>query len=1233
MRYSDILSFEPITEVIQFDNLKSEDYQKNLVKTFVYPNYFITTVIPQIVNQFKKGGHDQKGVQVVGNYGTGKSHLMSLIMLLAEHAEYLPLIPNEQARSIFEPIAGKFKVHYFEMGTDRKLWDIVTYQLQQFLDENGVDYHFDKDSMKMYREQLEDMLSAFEDKYPDKGMLIVIDEMLSYLSARTADGQLDHDLQVLQALGQLCSDSRFGFMFGVQELIYQTKNFQFAANMLLKVKDRFIDLTIRKEDVSFVVQNRLLRKSDTQKAAIRKHLEKFVHLFGDMHGHLQEYIDLFPVHPSYFDNFQKIRLGRSQREVLKTLTAEFERIKNDDIPDDNPGLITYDRYWEQMMKSAALKAIPEFNKVAETIETIYSKIDGNFEGIRAKQKPLAKRIANATAIKILQDTLDKRNGSRAETLTDDICFTSPLAEDHDMLVDIVDNCAKLIVKATSGQYFEQDELSGEYRLRTEGGINIDQLIADYADNLSDSQKDESFFRFLTEALGMADSDPYRTGFRIYQHEIEWRSHKITRNGYIFMGNPDDRSTTHPVQYFYMIFMPIFQDSKKKRNNKEDEIYFVMDDLSDEFKELVAKFGSAYMQWNSADSNQKVLFRTAYENLLRKTRQVFYNTYLDCTKVYYSTEDPKLLKSFNIPGNGAALIDAFNCVASYTFENQFSSITPHYPAFTQASQVITNNNRDRYINSAKAKIFRPAESNRDGEAVLAALECFSMGQIDTQNSIYAQDVLDRLEEKGEGKVLNRDEIIDVLPNSNNRIWRSISFQVEADFEFVVLAALVSTGEIEITLNNGNVINASNLEQIRSLGEEDYFSFASVKRPKGINLPVVKAVTKAFCGKDLSGLLDKESTYAEIVNAGRKLAAETATFMGRQLNQETINVAGIDVVPSAKMVQMRHRLSAFKGFCDKLTTFSSQAKLKNMQWDISVVNNMIEAYNEYLETNALIKVAFDLQSKVSYLQQALQYVPANTPLFNTLQTTVAQFLDIIEDCRNNGGNSANVQNYIAALDEAKSKYIEWYLKAYHNYCLTDIDNRAKAQLCNSDEYRSCQILSGLAILNGSLFTSIRSDINRLKTADPNVENILKTTPYANFDPRNVRTDDMKSIHDLRQEVQDLLANWELEIKQFIQADEQKQSLELMDSGSRDFANRIVAGMENFTDEHSARSIVEFIGNLCQGFQRVEITINKLADVFNRPMTVSEAQTAFDRYLMNLTRGKDTSKVRIVLNRNND
>ena len=47
------------------------------------------------------------------------------------------------------------KVHYFELGTDKKLWDVVSYQLQNYLNKNGVDFQFDLNSLKMYSEQLE----------------------------------------------------------------------------------------------------------------------------------------------------------------------------------------------------------------------------------------------------------------------------------------------------------------------------------------------------------------------------------------------------------------------------------------------------------------------------------------------------------------------------------------------------------------------------------------------------------------------------------------------------------------------------------------------------------------------------------------------------------------------------------------------------------------------------------------------------------------------------------------------------------------------------------------------------------------------------------------------------------------------------------------------------------------------------------------------------------------------
>ena len=402
MKYKDILQFEPITEVIQIDQLSKADYRKDIIRTFVYPQYFVETVIPQIVRNLKFGEREQKGIQIIGNYGTGKSHLMSLVSLIAENADYLSEVNNERIKEVFQPIAGKFAVCRFEMQTQQNFWSIITYQLQQFLDINNVDYRFDENSMKMYGDQLDDMMAAFEDKYPDKGVMLVIDEVLSYLRGHAAVGQLDIDLQVLQALGQQCSKGRFAFMYGVQEMIYQSREFAFAAEMLLRVKDRYIDITIRKEDVSFVVQNRLLRKSESQLNEIRKHLEPFRKYFSELHSKFEEYVGMFPVHPAYFDNFQKIRLGRAQREVLKTLSKQFERLKDTEIPTDNPGLITYDHYWEQMMADSGLMTIPDFKSVAETVQIVYDKIETNFTAARTQQIPLAKRIVNATAIKILQ---------------------------------------------------------------------------------------------------------------------------------------------------------------------------------------------------------------------------------------------------------------------------------------------------------------------------------------------------------------------------------------------------------------------------------------------------------------------------------------------------------------------------------------------------------------------------------------------------------------------------------------------------------------------------------------------------------------------------------------------------------------------------------------------------------------------------------------------------------------
>lgn len=1228
MKYNEILKFEPITDVIQFDLLDGVEYQKEVIRTFVYPDYFVDTIIPTIVQQLIPGNRNQKGVQVIGNYGTGKSHLMSLLSLVAQNGDYLDLVSNQKTKETLAPIAGKFKVVRFELGTDKGLWDVVKYQLQDFLASVGVDFNFDPDSKKMYRQQLEDMLDAFEEKFPDQGILLVIDEMLSYLQARTAAGNLAMDLPVLQALGQVCADSRFGFMFGVQEEIYKAKEFKFEAEMMLHVKDRYEDVTIRKEEVAYVVQNRLLRKTPEQKAEIRRHLEPFMALFADIHAHLDNYVELFPVHPSYFDNFQKIRIGRSQREILKTLSKQFAQIANDDVPTDNPGLITYDQYWDNMRQVTNLMAIPEFKTVADTVAQVHDKIEANFTGLRSRQVPLAKRIANATAIKILQAELSKHHGARAEVLTDDLCFTARGIDERELLIDTVSSCANLIVKATSGQYFEQDSTNGEYHLRTEGGVNFDQLISEYAERMNMPERDNAFFRFLIEAFNMSDSDPYRSGFRIYQHQLEWRSHKVSRDGYIFMGHPNEKSTTQPKQSFYMVFMPIFQDDKKKRNTDSDEIYFVMDGLSDEFKELVTKLGAAYVLMSSADSTQKPHYRNAYETLLKKTTQAFDACYLDATRVYHSTNEPRILKTFQIPGN-AGRLDKFDSVASEIFDAQFMEQAPHYPVFSNVSQIITKGNRDRYVSAAKAKIIRPAESNRDGEAVLSALGCYAMGEITTTDSIYAQSALTRLNDKGPGKVLNRDEIIAVLPNSDGRIWRSIDFQIESDWEFLVLCAMVVTGEIEISLNNNEILNASNIDKLRSLNNDDYFSFASIKKPKGINLPAVKAMTIAFTPdhRDLSGQLDKQETYGIIVNAGRNLAAETQRFINGNLMHGAIVISGVELMNDSEVINLRNNLKALSGFFDKFTTYTSEAKLKNMPFDVDTINRTKGYYNAMLDLDSRVKKAKQLDSEVGYLTQARIYVPDGSPLERSISAAVAKLHSILTS----NTSPADVEQYLRELAEVKAKYIEWYLKEYHKYCLNDIDNADKTNLLNSGYYRALEPLSQLPMLNGSAYTNLRGDLVRLKVADSNVSNTLQTIPYAGFDPRNNPT--QPSVHELRIQAEALHSYWVELIKKFIQEDETQANLKLMDPQARDYASRIVAGLEPIDGYHAASAVAEFVKQLCKSLVQVRISPSDIASIFSHPMTPGDAISAFERYIVAKTRGHNQNDVRIVFSNDND
>ena len=338
MKYEKLIQFQPIEEIIQLRQSSKKDIAKNLVSTYVISDQMqeklSELVIPQL--RFDRPA-DNKGLLVIGNYGTGKSHLMAVISAVAEDKEFLQGIKNEKVKEDAETIAGRFKVKRLEIGAvTTSLRDIVINNLEEFMEDEGMEFSFHQGNQTdSNKRDLELMMERFHQKYPDKGLLLIVDELLDFLRSKK-DQELILDLGFLRELGEVCGYLKFRFIAGVQEAIFDSPSFQFVANSLKRVKDRFSQILIVRDDIKYVVAHRLLQKSSEQKSLIREHLEKFQLFFPPLQQRMEEFVDLFPVHPDYIEVFENITVAE-KREILKALSFTMKKVLKQELPEIGRG--------------------------------------------------------------------------------------------------------------------------------------------------------------------------------------------------------------------------------------------------------------------------------------------------------------------------------------------------------------------------------------------------------------------------------------------------------------------------------------------------------------------------------------------------------------------------------------------------------------------------------------------------------------------------------------------------------------------------------------------------------------------------------------------------------------------------------------------------------------------------------------------------------------------------------
>lgn len=1232
MKYADLIQFDPIESVVQLREADRAASARRLVETFVISDrmgeQLADLVFPQL--QFESPA-DNKGLLVVGNYGTGKSHLMAVISAVAEHAELADALTHRAVAEKAAAVAGRFVVIRAEINSSMPLRQFVMETLQDQLAEHGVRFEVPpEDQIRNHKDVFAAMMAAFTGKYPDHGLLFVLDELLDYLRSNR-EQELMHNLNFLRAIGEFAKGSRFRFIAGVQESLFDNPRFQFAADSLRRVKDRFEQMRIAREDVAHVVAERLLKKNAKQQALVREHLSQFAALYGSMNERMDEFVRLFPVHPAYLDTFERVYVAET-REILKTLSAAIRRMLDAAVPADQPGVIAYDAYWQNLKDNPSFRSVPEIRDVIEKADVLEARIQQAFT--RPQYRPAALRIIHALSVhRLTTSDIYAPLGATAEELRDDLCVLMPLPErDAGFLKTVVETVLREIVKTVSGQFLSYNRENGQYYLDLKKDIDFDSLIDKRAESLSDSQLDRYYFDGLRRVvLEDPDAPPYVAGYRIWEHELEWRERKAGRSGYLFFGAPNERSTAQPPRDFYLYFLQPFEAPYFRDERKADEVYFKLAQRDEEFTRALKLYaGARELEATAAGGNKKIYDDKAREQLRTLTRWLREKL----STVYEVTHQGKtrllgelLQNVFARPPADGAVRDYIDIAGAVCLSPHFTDTAPHYPLFDTP---ITRANRAQAAQDALKWIAGSVKS-RLGTSVLDALELLDGDRLKPRRSRYAKHVIELLALKGEGQVLNRSEL--VQEQGGIEYWTR--FRLEPEFLAVVLTSLVHSGELVLSIT-GRKVDAGSIDQFAKLAVADVAQFKHLERPRDLPLG---ALQELF---DLFGL-----PKGLIVNPAKRDDAVTQlqAKVAELVNRTVLALAGLaeqvlwgkPILSEPEQAEWRQSLSQLKRFLESLQAFNTAGKLKSFPHDVAAIQTQQAGLARIREVEELGQLVKQVGPLTAYLSKAEAVLPAGHPWADQMRERRAELMARITSPKHRA--DAGFQRALGqALAELKSAYQDAYLQLHTQARLGATDDQRKARLVQDARLKQLQQISTVDMLPTQQLRSLQNALFGLKTCFSLTKPDLDADPictHCGFRPveepaTGARVSDR--VGQLDRELDELLQNWTQTLLGNLADPTVAANLDLLGAGAGRDAVLAFLDRRQLPDPVNP-AFVQALQEVLRGLEKVALTETRLRAALidgGVPCTVAELKQRFEAFVGELTRGKDAARVRIVVER---
>ena len=1229
MKYADLLQpAEPLETVKQIRESGTLENATRDVETFVISDRMADQLSNVIIPALRYDAFDakKKGVFIVATYGTGKTHLMSVIAGVAEHASLRDRLRHPGVAEAAKPVAGRFKVIRFDIGaTSLALRDIVSTEIRRGLASFGVDFTFpDWATVTNSKDAFADMMAAFEAVHTDHGLLFVLDELLDYLRGRK-DGELIYDLAFLREIGEIAASTRFRLIAGLQEAIFDNPRFAGVADTIRRVRDRFEQVRIAKEDVAFVVEHRLLNKDATQRAKIAEYLRAFAPLYEGMAEHMDEFVALFPVHPAYLRTFNDMRMIE-KREVLRTVEHEVAQLRDTEVPTDHLGLICADGYRARLADDPSARTIPEVQLVLEKSDVLRSKVASALSEKQYVSTAL-RIIDGLTVHRLTTDDVNRPIGMTPEMLRDELCLLPPNLPERDALFlkTTVDSIVRKILTAVSGQFLSIDPENGQVYLDVTKDVDYDQQIERRAETLDEEELDRAYYLAMEQVLGVSDDSSFE-GFRIWEYDLPWVATNADRRGYLFMGAPNERSTAQPPRDFYIYFIQPYDPPRFTDEEMADEVFVRLANPAEGFTAALRRYAGA----TAKAKESTAAYRPVYEDKARRALQEMVvwlraNMATAMTVTYRGDTKPLGAWLATVPGERSKIQEQINAVASAALNDYFAIRYPGYPRF---SRRITPSTLEADVRVSLTQIAarRPTAA---GTAILEALGLLAVNGTDLRSDgTYAAELIAKLDAAG-GKVVNRSDVLQPL-DPGVPVWGP--WHLEPVWLMVVAAALCQQGKLEISID-GQHIDALGLDRLARYGPDQLAGFDHLAPPK--TLPITRL-------RSVAALLDIALGAVKDTGADEKLAIEIVTRTHDLLRRTDAALRAVaDRVelwgePLFDLVDERaQRLEHLKGLLGNLKVRDTAGKLNSLKLDDATIREAKEGKDELTHIEEVLDSRDKLTAVADYLREANGVFGAGVDESKDALDLRTEMTDLLRA----GGpiDPARVVALRNAAEELRRRFADFASRAYRHDYVDAAGDARKRQLLEGP-ITVLNKLQAVSILAPGPFAQLRNDLVEIRSLFEIDETALKSSVQlpGHSQPRPIDGPSASArLEDCERRAGELVSSW---------------TDTLVDSlNEKEMAEQI-----GYVSDPSARAEIETLAKRRILPDRIDDTfIDALNQVFNRvdirhispggltaalfpatsPATADQLRERLDGLIDTLTSGAAPERVRFLPKGDND